>query len=105
MTRPIFCCSFLSFICITTGMVLLAHPLDDLIKKVKRAFDACNSDNMAGLNWQEVEQCEEKYADVFAGFLMTLPSRKQFKAADLNGDGTLVFEEGEEWIKNLFLHQ
>eukprot|EP00092_Neocalanus_flemingeri_P011187 GFUD01012051.1.p2 GENE.GFUD01012051.1~~GFUD01012051.1.p2 ORF type:complete len:102 (-),score=25.93 GFUD01012051.1:253-558(-) len=101
MIRPIFVCSFLSFICITTGMLILVDPTNDLIEKVRKAFNVCNSDNMDGLTWQEVEQCEGKYADLLRGMNIIPPSREQFKAADLNGDGTLVFEEGEKWINNM----
>ena len=30
---------------------------------------------------------------------ITIPSKEDFDAADINGDGTLMFEEWEEWVE------
>eukprot|EP00092_Neocalanus_flemingeri_P026383 GFUD01028600.1.p1 GENE.GFUD01028600.1~~GFUD01028600.1.p1 ORF type:complete len:140 (-),score=14.25 GFUD01028600.1:97-489(-) len=113
MIRPIFFGSFLSIICIAAGRLtspqccpwpgdVLQCPCkyaemqsqNDLLEKARIAFNECNSDSVDGLTWVEVEHCEETYADLN----ITLPSREQFKNADLSRDGILVIAEGEEWI-------
>eukprot|EP00092_Neocalanus_flemingeri_P038515 GFUD01041933.1.p1 GENE.GFUD01041933.1~~GFUD01041933.1.p1 ORF type:complete len:130 (-),score=14.29 GFUD01041933.1:167-556(-) len=113
MIRPIFFVSFLSIICIAAGMLpccpwpgdVLQCPCkyaemqsqNDLLEKARIAFNECNSDSVDGLTWVEVDRCEETYADLLE-MNFTLPSREQFKDADLNRDGILVVAEGEECI-------
>ena len=62
------------------------------------AFKLCEFDMMVGLKWDEVEACEVRYADVLAAENIPLPSEADFESADFNGDGTLLFEEWEEWV-------
>ena len=62
------------------------------------AFMVCDSDRMVGLTWDEVEACEVRFADVLAAENIPLPSEADFESADLNRDGTLLFEEWEEWV-------
>ena len=62
------------------------------------AFKVCDSDRMVGLTWTEVEACEVRFADLLASQNIPLPSEADFESADLNRDGTLLFEEWEEWV-------
>ena len=63
----------------------------------RMAFRVCDSDRMVGLTWVEVDACEERFADLLAAQNILTPSEEDFVSADLNGDGTLVFEEWQEW--------
>eukprot|EP00091_Calanus_sinicus_P013534 TRINITY_DN3001_c0_g1_i1.p1 TRINITY_DN3001_c0_g1~~TRINITY_DN3001_c0_g1_i1.p1 ORF type:complete len:114 (-),score=50.59 TRINITY_DN3001_c0_g1_i1:101-442(-) len=54
---------------------------------------------LPGLTWDEVEKCEAKFADLLANQNIPIPSKEDFDAADLNEDGTLMFEEWEEWVE------
>merc|ERR1719318_1821390 len=72
---------------------------EDLREEERRAFEMCDSDRMTGLTWKEVEKCEERFADLLAEQDIPIPSKEDFDAADLNGDGTLMFEEWEEWVQ------
>eukprot|EP00092_Neocalanus_flemingeri_P099078 GFUD01126386.1.p1 GENE.GFUD01126386.1~~GFUD01126386.1.p1 ORF type:complete len:130 (+),score=34.84 GFUD01126386.1:133-522(+) len=99
MFGSIFFCSFLAYIFTTTG-IQSSGNLDP--EDVRLAFK-CNPDKVDELNWQEVEQCEEKYADLLAA-MNILPdypeyrSRMKFYEADFNGDGTLTVEEALVWF-------
>ena len=42
---------------------------------------------------------QERFADLLAAQDITIPSQQDFNAADLNKDGTLIFEEWQEWVK------
>merc|ERR1719430_1167328 len=55
----------------------------------KAAFVVCETDGDNGLTWGEVAACEEKYAN----FGVPHPTRTDFDNFDLNGDGTLMFDE------------
>merc|ERR1719318_1897413 len=72
---------------------------EDLREEERRAFRMCDSDRMMGLTWKEVEKCEERFSDLLAEQDIPIPSKEDFDAADLNGDGTLMFEEWEEWVQ------
>merc|ERR1712083_191475 len=61
------------------------------------AFAACDTDQAEGLTWQEVEQCEEKYLLLLAEVGIEAPSEADFKAADLDGNGALLFKEWKDW--------
>merc|ERR1712038_1116718 len=61
------------------------------------AFAACDTDQAEGLTWQEVEQCEEKYLLLLAEVGIEAPSEADFKAADLDGSGALLFKEWKDW--------
>merc|ERR1719450_603711 len=72
--------------------------IGDLIDEAERmAFFFCERDRMIGLTWMEVENCEEKYADVLDLKNIPIPTWEDFKAAGLNSDGPLLLEEWEEW--------
>ena len=53
---------------------------------------------MFGLTWREVERCEERFADMLTMEDIPVPSKEDFDAADLDGDGTLTMEEWRKWI-------
>eukprot|EP00092_Neocalanus_flemingeri_P083713 GFUD01105084.1.p1 GENE.GFUD01105084.1~~GFUD01105084.1.p1 ORF type:complete len:151 (-),score=36.29 GFUD01105084.1:51-503(-) len=65
---------------------------DDLVWMEREAFAVCEVDEEVGLTWEEVEQCEAKFA--YAG--VPLPTELDFQGYDLNGDGVLLFEEWQE---------
>ena len=51
----------------------------------------------------EVEACEERFADLLAAQNIVTPSEEDFVSADLNGDGTLEFEEWQELWKTFHI--
>merc|ERR1719244_2217778 len=65
------------------------------------AFSFCNHDGEPGLTWEEVENCEKKFAEVLAAQNIDVPTVDDFKSADLNSDGKLFFQEWEEWVREL----
>eukprot|EP00092_Neocalanus_flemingeri_P035952 GFUD01039145.1.p2 GENE.GFUD01039145.1~~GFUD01039145.1.p2 ORF type:complete len:107 (-),score=35.81 GFUD01039145.1:67-387(-) len=71
----------------------------ELMEEETLAFMACNSDGNPGLTWMEVKQCEETFAELLDAQKRCIPSDEDFKSADLNGDGTLEFEEWKEWVE------
>merc|ERR1711942_443572 len=72
---------------------------EDLYKTERKAFAMCDSDRMIGLTWKEVEKCEERFGDKLLEKGIPLPSEVDFDNADLNGDGTLLFEEWEKFVE------
>merc|ERR1712173_147655 len=62
------------------------------------AFAACDTDQAEGLTWQEVEQCEEKYLLLLGEVGIEAPSKADFEAADLDGNGALLFNEWKDWV-------
>eukprot|EP00092_Neocalanus_flemingeri_P063463 GFUD01076810.1.p1 GENE.GFUD01076810.1~~GFUD01076810.1.p1 ORF type:complete len:100 (+),score=41.35 GFUD01076810.1:59-358(+) len=87
--------TFLASIYSTTGKEIPA----ELMEKEMLAFGLCDSDRMVGLTWKEVEKCEERFADLLVDQNILTPSEEDFHAADLNGDGTLEFEEWKQWAE------
>jgi len=73
---------------------------EELVATEQEAFAMCNSDGNVGLTWEEVERCEEMYAELLDEQGIDVPSEEDFNAADLNGDGTLLFEEWMEWVES-----
>ena len=67
----------------------------------KMAFKVCESDHQAGLTWQEVKNCKEKFADHLDELYMKVPVESDFASSDLNGDGVLLFGEWKIWAKGL----
>ena len=63
------------------------------------AFMVCDSDRMIGLTWQEVKSCEERFAPLLEAENIPIPSQADFESADLNNDGTLLFEEWQQWAE------
>merc|ERR1712037_357462 len=61
------------------------------------AFAACDTDQAEGLTWQEVEQCEEKYLLLLTEVGIEAPSKADFEAADLDGNGALLLKEWKDW--------
>eukprot|EP00092_Neocalanus_flemingeri_P018124 GFUD01019615.1.p1 GENE.GFUD01019615.1~~GFUD01019615.1.p1 ORF type:complete len:107 (+),score=30.92 GFUD01019615.1:219-539(+) len=94
MICSVFICYLLANTCTATSTVI---P-EDLEEEERLAFNVCDSDKMVGLTWGEMEQCEERFAALLAAQNITLPSREDFEAVDVNGDGTLTFEE---WMKRV----
>ena len=72
---------------------------DELMAEERLAFAWCDFDRMEGLSWLEVKTCEERFAEVLAAKDIAVPTEDDFKAADLNGDGVLMFKEWEQWIE------
>merc|ERR1711955_117371 len=72
----------------------------DLYEIEKDAFKMCESDRMIGLTWREVEKCEERFGDILEKEGIRLPGKEDFDYADLDGDGTLFFEEWEEFMES-----
>ena len=54
------------------------------------AFNVCNLDEIDGLTWDEVEQCEDKFCEMLT---ITCPTKTDFESLDANGDGILTVEE------------
>ena len=54
------------------------------------AFKVCNLDEIDGLNWDEVEKCEDKFCEMLT---ITCPTKTDFESFDANGDGILTIEE------------
>merc|ERR1712115_72685 len=75
----------------------LPADLPDVVKYEMQAFEQCETDGVDGLSWDEVEACEDMFGDQLEELGIALPSEDDFNASDLNGDGTLLFEEWEEW--------
>merc|ERR1719348_2497726 len=72
----------------------------ELLEAEREAFARCDRDKMIGLTWWEVEKCEEKFADELAKMGIPPPSEEDFKINDLDKDGTLLFEEWEQYVKS-----
>merc|ERR1712126_453018 len=81
------------------GALVTTEVSEELVETERQAFAMCDSDKMVGLTWQEVEKCEERFADLLEEQGIDVPSEEDFKAADLDGDGTLLFEEWMEWLQ------
>merc|ERR1711942_560633 len=71
---------------------------EDILEAERKAFAMCDSDKMVGLTWKEVENCEERFAELIAQEEIDLPSKEAFDNADLNSNGILLFEEWEEFM-------
>ena len=54
------------------------------------AFSVCNLDEIDGLTWDEVEQCEDKFCEMLT---ITCPTKTDFETFDANEDGILTVEE------------
>merc|ERR1719318_970252 len=92
----------MKFCIIICGLLYFVQGMEipeDLREEERRAFALCDSDRMMGLTWKEVEKCEARYADLLAEQDIPILSKEDFDAADLNEDGTLMFEEWEEWVQ------
>eukprot|EP00092_Neocalanus_flemingeri_P059877 GFUD01071714.1.p1 GENE.GFUD01071714.1~~GFUD01071714.1.p1 ORF type:complete len:109 (-),score=31.93 GFUD01071714.1:115-441(-) len=73
---------------------------EKLMEVEQLAFQMCELDGTVGLTWLEVQTCEVTYADEIAENNIPIPSEDNFIAADLNKDGTLMFDEWMEWVEN-----
>ena len=73
----------------------------------------CNNDQVEGLTWDEVQQCEvkmmrksmmtvnflqERYLVLLNEVGIEGPTRVEFKLADLDGDGILLLNEWRSWV-------
>ena len=96
MTKCVAILALLCFISVTRAEISSAG----LMFAEKMAFVLCDSDKMVGLTWHEVEMCEERFADTLAMENINVPRKEDFDNADLNGDGTLIMKEWEEWISS-----
>merc|ERR1712062_411403 len=77
-----------------TGLLVSRSAVE---REEEIAFAACDTDQAEGLTWQEVEQCEEKYLLLLAEVGIEAPSKADFEAADLDGNGALLFKEWKDW--------
>merc|ERR1712223_1832361 len=62
------------------------------------AFAACDTDQAEGLTWQEAEGCEEKYLLLLTEVGIEAPTKAEFEAAALDGNGALLFNEWMNWV-------
>merc|ERR1712215_271728 len=89
-----FCVFSLLFISSNRGMEIPA----EIVEIEQSAFAMCDFDRMVGLTWREVERCEERFANQLSDEDITIPTKEDFDNADLNNDGTLLYEEWEEFV-------
>ena len=54
---------------------------------------------MMGLTWEEVKSCEKRFAALLDAQNIPIPLNSDFESADLNADGTLLFEEWQQWVE------
>merc|ERR1712168_384674 len=87
------------FLALSTTLVKSMEIPEQLLEEERKAFEICESDKMIGLTWREVEKCEERFGDLLEENGIPVPSEEDFNDADLNGDGTLLFEEWKEWVE------
>merc|ERR1712236_161819 len=85
----IFCVIFILFISSNTGKEIPAK----MVEKAQKAFAKCDLDKEVGLTWKEVEKCEMLAPDLADGKI----TKDDFDKADLNPDGTLLYEEWEKY--------
>merc|ERR1712126_205094 len=90
--------TFLGYLLAINMVINCVEIPEDLMEDERKAFAMCDMDKMVGLTWREVENCEERFGDLLLEKGIPLPSKEDFDNADLNGDGTLLFEEWEESI-------
>merc|ERR1712117_620044 len=90
--------TFLGYLLAINMVINCVEIPEDLMEDERKAFALCDMDKMVGLTWREVENCEERLGDMLLEKGIPLPSKEDFDNADLNGDGTLLFEEWEESI-------
>jgi len=77
------------------------YPLiEDLYPAQTRGFRKCESyRGQAGLTWNDVEECKEKFADQVNEKVLYFPIYEDFIAADQNYDGMTTIEEWKQWTK------
>merc|ERR1712098_577991 len=72
--------------------LVTAEVSEELVETEQEAFAMCDTDGNVGLT------CEEMYSDLLEEQGIDVPSEEDFNAADLDGNGTLLFEEWMEWV-------
>ena len=63
------------------------------------AFKVCNLDEIDGLNWDEVEQCEDEFCKMLT---ITCPTKTDFESFDANGDSILTIKEYQFNLISIF---
>merc|ERR1712047_173608 len=71
-----------------------------LVQEERLAFMLCESDGEEGLTWDEVKDCEDRFAYLLTEMGQAVPTEEDFNKADLDSDGTLKFEEWAAWPLN-----
>merc|ERR1711970_1541590 len=95
MNTPVLLCTVL----MCTVYVSSTPVLDVMLDTIQRmAFRVCDSDRMEGLTWKEVSMCEERFSNLLTSQNIAIPSEADFRSADLNGDGRLVYGEWKQWV-------
>merc|ERR1712192_295263 len=77
-----------------TGLLVSRSAVE---QEEELAFAACDTDQVEGLTWQEVEHCEEKYLLLLTEVGIEAPTKADFEAADLDANGALLFKEWKDW--------
>merc|ERR1712179_198396 len=90
----------LTVLALTQGSTSDTTP--DIMELEKTAFKLCESDHTEGLTWDEVEECEDTYGEELLAQGLAVPSYQDFKDADTNGDGILMFEE---WMDSMGMEE
>merc|ERR1711936_1550413 len=90
----ILCVFCVLFICSNTGMEIPS----EIEEMEHEAFAICDMDKKVGLTWKEVEKCEELFGTELEDNNIAIPTKEDFDNADLNQDGTLLFEEWKQFV-------
>ena len=74
--------------------VVIYFPIestDDGISSLTlQAFEKCDTDDLFGLSWDEIERCEEEFCALLS---IPCPTEDEFNSFDENGDGNLTLGE------------
>merc|ERR1712224_65626 len=70
---------------------------DKKIAMYTSAFYLCDTDNVEGLSWTEVENCEEEHVN-YKGDWIDFPTKKEYDLFDTNADGNIDYRE---WLTDL----
>merc|ERR1712001_406962 len=63
---------------------------DGLSSLTLQAFEKCDTDDLFGLSWDEIERCEEEFCAILS---IPCPTEEEFDSFDENEDGNLTLEE------------
>ena len=82
------------FVVLLLYNVVIYFPIestDDGISSLTlQAFEKCDTDDLFGLSWDEIERCEEEFCALLS---IPCPTEDEFNSFDENGDGNLTLEE------------
>ena len=89
------CAKGVQFYCLSrTYPVIPYFPIeatdDGLSSLTLQAFEKCDTDDLFGLSWDEIERCEEEFCALLS---IPCPTEDEFDSFDENGDGNLTLDE------------